>query len=93
MDSSLPRYQYPQGDLVERISISNSQALHDITKHMRTDKETEDAAELDPDDIDNDEEYFAHRLAGPGAVVVDGKTVPVHKWLGDNSTNAIVCWP
>ena len=66
MDSSLSKYQYPQGDSVERISINNSQALYDTTKHIRTDDETEGTAELDPDDIDKDEEYFAHRLTGFG---------------------------
>ena len=59
-----------------------------------TDGESDDEeTELDPKDIDLKEEHFAHMLAGPGAVVVDGRTVPVHKWLGDASTDAIVCRP
>ena len=68
MDSSLSQYQYPQGDLVERIGISNLQAIYDITKHIDTDEETEDTAELDPDDIDVDEEYIGWR----DSVVQDG---------------------
>ena len=41
--------------------------------------------EFDPNDLD--EEELMRGLAGPGAVVIDGKTELVHNWLGTTSTN------
>ena len=49
------------------------------------DGEDDGEGELDPDMI------LMQGLVGPGAVIIDGKTVLVHNWLGSSSTEAIVC--